>query len=475
MWLKRFNTAFVLTSHIPSFRLILFKALNDPPREHAMSKTTSLNLKNKITVVLLAVALMPGQAFANNGNNTAIGVGLAALIGGLILGASSSQQSASPPPQAEEEEEAPPPVYRGPTLSERAEMGNADAQVKLATLYLERKGQKRYEQLAFKWFHKAADQGNATGQYNIAKLYSDGIGTAKDEKEATKWYRKAAIQGNPDAINLISEKAKKGDADAEVSMGLLYQGGMAEKQDDAEAVKWYRMAAWQGNADGQYSLGYMYENGKGVVRDYAEAFKWYKFSAMQGNDFAETSLAEMYIEGKGTPVDNVQAYKWLTLASVQNNPAAKAALPGVESSLTSSQIADAQKQAREFTAGQPLSKKEMESISRVDMVKGWARDYWPYAVSALFLVLLTFFITRQSTRAAFKAGTDRMGRSFSGFENPAPSEVINLDAVRREPFEKTFQEKPCLACHALIRAKAEMCPKCGTMQTIRPFKTGTEA
>ena len=54
-------------------------------------------------------------------------------------------------------------------------------------------------------------------------------------------------------------------------------------RDYAEAVKWYKLAAAQGLAHAQHNLGFMYGNGQGVVQDYVRAHMWWNLAAAQGN------------------------------------------------------------------------------------------------------------------------------------------------------------------------------------------------
>ena len=78
-------------------------------------------------------------------------------------------------------------------------------------------------------------------------------------------------------------KAEQGDAEAQSVLGLMYTLGLGVPQDKQEAVKWYRRAAEQGYAHGQFSLGVMYYFGEGVPKDHVLAYKWFNLAAAQGN------------------------------------------------------------------------------------------------------------------------------------------------------------------------------------------------
>ena len=84
-----------------------------------------------------------------------------------------------------------------------AELGNAEAQSKLATCYYDGVGVKKDDAEAVKWFRKAAEQGNAEAQFHLAAYYCNGIVVERDLSEAVKWLRKAADQGMPQAEMMV--------------------------------------------------------------------------------------------------------------------------------------------------------------------------------------------------------------------------------------------------------------------------------
>ena len=135
---------------------------------------------------------------------------------------------------------------------------------------------------ALKEFKSIAEQGDALAQNKLAGMYYSGYGVPHDYKEAEKRYRKAAEQGY---------------ANAQLNLGFMYQQGQGVPQDYEEAVKWYRKAAEQGGAYGQLNLGMLYRDGQGVPQDYVLAYMWFNLAAAQGNAFAisdrDTAAEEM--------------------------------------------------------------------------------------------------------------------------------------------------------------------------------------
>ena len=55
-------------------------------------------------------------------------------------------------------------------------------------------------------------------------------------------------------------------------------------------------AAEVGVVDAQYCLGMHYANGRGVERDYVSAHKWFNLAAMQGNETARDIRGELSME-----------------------------------------------------------------------------------------------------------------------------------------------------------------------------------
>ena len=127
-----------------------------------------------------------------------------------------------------------------------------------------------------------------------------------------------------------------------------------ERGDYAVALRLWLPLAAQGNAFAQTNLGFMYSSGQGVPRDLAEAARWYRLAAEQGNPTAQSNLGSMYFSGEGVPQDYVQAYLWVDLAASRFPPSAKKDREAahnreiVASKMTSAQIAEAQKLAREW-------------------------------------------------------------------------------------------------------------------------------
>ena len=120
-----------------------------------------------------------------------------------------------------------------------------------------------------------------------------------------------------------------------------------QKGNYAKAIELLRPLATQGYADAQYNLGQTFLYGQGVAQDYQEAANWFRLAAEQGFATAQNNIGAMYIEGKGVTQNHVRAYMWLSLAASNEDKSAKINLGELAKEMPPSQIAEAQKMARD--------------------------------------------------------------------------------------------------------------------------------
>ena len=174
-----------------------------------------------------------------------------------------------------------------------------------------------YYQKALNRIKPLAEQGYPDAQFSLGKMYSNGNGVPKNDTKALKWFRKAAEQGHTLAQTIL---------------GAIYLWeGQGTPKDYVEAVRWYRRAAEQGNPNAQFSLGIMYKMGWGVSQDYVQAYKWFSLSASHSPKSPDHArMVAAGLAGKHKPEDSVNDRE------------------EIETELTSDQIAEAQKLAREW-------------------------------------------------------------------------------------------------------------------------------
>jgi len=198
-----------------------------------------------------------------------------------------------------------------PIYDSLAEKGDVSAQMRLGFLYESGAGLRRDWVESAKWFGKAADAGDESAVFVLSFL-------------GRYWRHREGASAPPIIYELVEKAAKSGFAVAQFSLGVMnYPIGDppfdAARGNPARALVWYRRAAERGDIGAQVALGLAHAQGIGVVPDYIEADKWFNIAASRANSADE--LADI---------------------ATHHNKLAHA--------MTSSQIAEAQKLAREWRA-----------------------------------------------------------------------------------------------------------------------------
>ena len=155
------------------------------------------------------------------------------------------------------------------------------------------------------------------------------------------------------AFEIFKSLAEQGDTSAQLDLVGMYFYGEGVPQDYEEGVKWLRKAAEQGDSEAQHELGFLYQVGRVVPKDYSEAVKWFRKAAEQGYRMSQLQLGVMYELGLGVRRDFIEAHKWKKLSAASTSTSLKHSKPGddlhlIEKKMTPSQIAEAQKLAREW-------------------------------------------------------------------------------------------------------------------------------
>lgn len=84
------------------------------------------------------------------------------------------------------------------------------------------------------------------------------------------------------------------------------------------------------------------------IGGFEKAFEEFKELADHGNASAQYSVGLMYARGDGVPKDYFLAYTWFNLAAAQGNDRARRYRNTCATQLTLSQIAEAERMAREW-------------------------------------------------------------------------------------------------------------------------------
>jgi TPR repeat protein len=94
----------------------------------------------------------------------------------------------------------------------------------------------------------------------------------------------------------------------------MFEGDVAMACIDVDSLTQYDVEAKCGQASALYNLGLAYSTGQGVSVDYVAAHKWFNLAAMQGVDEAKRWRATMASEMSSTQIAEAQrqAREWLT-------------------------------------------------------------------------------------------------------------------------------------------------------------------
>lgn len=183
-----------------------------------------------------------------------------------------------------------------------------------------------------------AESGDAWHQCQLGYLYYTAQGLPQDYAEAVHWFRKAIEEGQ---WYYVWQKAV-----AYYDLGLMYHNGHGVAQDHAEAAKCYRKAADWGDKDAQFNLGLMYENGQGVACNLVESHMWLELATS-----ADRTRDSLPMSGDGKRALPESWIAWLadgeTRYRAEQQRRARH-LENLASMMTSEQIAEAQRRARQW-------------------------------------------------------------------------------------------------------------------------------
>lgn len=131
------------------------------------------------------------------------------------------------------------------------------------------------EQVAAKWFQRAADKGGATGKYFMGFFYDKGYGglpinkklahkylseAAKDDnKAALRYLLRERCYGDEEEYGLVLAKmvnlAENGDSSVQYDLAISYLFGFGVEQDMISGRKYLELSADAGNIDAKFELG----------------------------------------------------------------------------------------------------------------------------------------------------------------------------------------------------------------------------
>lgn len=135
----------------------------------------------------------------------------------------------------------------------------------------------RNDPAAVETLTRAANLGEPQAQLKLAGLYQSGKnGVAADLTESRSWARRAA---------------ESGDARGMHAYGMYLFDGVGGPRNRPEAMDWLTKAADRGLVDSQYNVARVYENGdEGIAANATQAYRWYMIAARAGDPQAQAAV-----------------------------------------------------------------------------------------------------------------------------------------------------------------------------------------
>lgn len=155
----------------------------------------------------------------------------------------------------------------------------------------------------------------------------------------------------------LRKLAERGDASAQNELGLLYYEGRGVPQDHRKAKEWFDKAVEHGHPGAQVNLGTLYLRGEGAPQSSQMALFWFTRAAGQEDALALAKLGLMYAQGRGVLQDFIQAHMWYNLSAARGEVRSAEARDALAKQMTPSQIAEAQRMAREWRPREEKARK----------------------------------------------------------------------------------------------------------------------
>jgi len=124
---------------------------------------------------------------------------------------------------------------------------------------------------------RAANLGDPQAQLKLAGLYQTGEnGVSVDAEESRLWARRAAEGGDPRGMH---------------AFGMYLFDGVGGGRNRPEALEWLKKSADRGLVDSQYNVARIYENGdEGIAPNPTQAYRWYLIAARAGDPQAQAAV-----------------------------------------------------------------------------------------------------------------------------------------------------------------------------------------
>ncbi|RHZ66127.1 hypothetical protein Glove_309g142 [Diversispora epigaea] len=156
---------------------------------------------------------------------------------------------------------------------------------------------------AYQIYSKLVNEGSFITTVYVAKCYLSGLGVEKNEEKGFELFLKSAENKHPVAQLVVS---------------MLYSNGIGTLKDIAKGFQWSMKSALAGNIEAMVSVaGYCHFDGIDVDRDYQEAVKWF-LKAEKESFRAQYLIGFCYKNGYGVLKDQAKAFEWFKKAAKGN-------------------------------------------------------------------------------------------------------------------------------------------------------------
>lgn len=149
-----------------------------------------------------------------------------------------------------------------------------------------------------------ANAGDAAAQLALAVRYRDGKDAPQDNVAAMQWAHRAADAGNAEAMDFV---------------GLAYLRGAVVKRNPGLAFGYFKAAA-EKSAAAAFNLGQCYFGAQGTEQDCARALAWWQKAAERGHGRAASTAAMALLSGEGVAPDVKEARRLAERAAELNDP-----------------------------------------------------------------------------------------------------------------------------------------------------------
>lgn len=161
------------------------------------------------------------------------------------------------------------------------------------------------------------------------------------------------------AMAELKASAKTGGEKAKAMWASLCEKGgrLMDGDVDLDAL---RKAAANGYASAQNYLAVMYSKGiGGVEKDEEQALAWHEKAAENQHEGSMFDLGKIYENGDGVKKSAVEAYKWFSLSMAAGYDKALEARDAMAERMTEEELAQARKNASDWTSEQMTKLKKM--------------------------------------------------------------------------------------------------------------------